>query len=171
MRRREAWVGGVILAVALLVFFLTRDFPAFRARGVTLPGPSFFPNFIAGLLVLCAAMQFARAYREGRAATTAGEDRGDDDAAEESSEAHGGTSPWAGLLTILVLLVGGVLYGLFLEAIGFQLLTFVCCTIVMLCFRVRAPRALLYSGILVIVMTLVFERLFRVPLPYGIFHL
>lgn len=171
MRSRETWVGAATLAVALLVFFLTRDFPAFRARGVTLPGPSFFPNFIAGLLVLCAVMQFVRAFREARAAKSEEEAAGNGEAAEESPETGGGSNPRAGLLTILILLVGGVLYGLFLEKIGFQLLTFVFCAIVMLCFRVRAPRALLYSGILVIVMTLVFERMFRVPLPYGIFHL
>lgn len=165
MNVREAVIGVLCFLLALLVFFWTRDFPGFSARGAHLPGPAFFPNFIAFLLVCCGILQLVRAYREGLATKRAGKRP---DSLKDTVTAF---LRLPGVGTMVLTVASVVVYILVVDSVGFQLTTLALLAIMMLCFQVRPLRAVIYSIVVVAIMVVVFERLFHVPLPYGIFHL
>lgn len=165
MNVREATIGFLFLILSVLVLILTRDFPGFHARGVDLPGPGFFPRFIAYLLICCAILQLIEAYREGRMTREKGE-KLPTFCATFLAFAR---SPGVG--TMLITVVSVIAYVPCLNCLGFQLTTLVFLTVMMICFRVQLVPAIIYSAVVVIVMVIVFERMFHVPLPYGVFHL
>ncbi len=164
MKARETTIGSLLVALSALTFYMTKDFPPFRARGVTLPGPSFFPRFIAVMLFGCGLIELAQAYREGKAASN-------HEQQQDSTNAIQGFSSSPGTKTMAIGIISIVAYALLLEKLGFQIVTAAFLVIMMLCFQVRPVRAVVYSIIVVFIMVALFERLFQVPLPSGFFHL
>lgn len=164
MNVRETTIGALLIALSGFTFYATKDFPPFRVRGVTLPGPSFFPRFVAMALFCCGIIELMQAYRQNRSA----EEQGDQPGFLQviSNFIH---SPGMGAITISIISI--VMYVLLLEKIGFQIMTVAFLATMMLCFHVRPGKAVVYSVIVVMVIVALFERLFQVPLPYGIFHL
>lgn len=153
MSKRETTIGIFCFLIAATVFYLTKDFPGFKARGVSLPGPSFFPNFIASILLICGVIQIIQGWRQKTEAT-------------EVKKLN-----LAGATIIILACLAVVAYVLLLNKIGFQLLTFAFLLLTMVSLQVRPLKALSYSLLVVAVMVLVFDRIFHIPLPYGLFHL
>ena len=164
MNVRETTIGSLLVALSAFTFYITKDFPPFRARGVTLPGPSFFPRFVAAILLCCGLLELIQAYREGSSTKKQENLPG-------FQEILRGFVNSPGMSTIVVGITGIVIYALLLEKVGFQIMTATFLVAMMLCFRVRLLKAITYSVIVVIVMVALFERLFQVPLPPGFFHL
>ena len=164
MNVRETTIGFLLMALSVFTFFITRDFPPFRSRGVTLPGPSFFPRFVAAVLFCCGVIELVQAYRQSRS-----EKEHEKQPSFQQVINDFIRSP--GMGTIVNSVIGIVAYVLLLERIGFEIMTTAFLVVMMLSFHVKPVKAVAYSVIVVIVMVVLFERLFQVPLPPGVFHL
>ena len=164
MNVRETTIGFLLMALSAFTFYITRDFPPFRSRGVTLPGPSFFPRFIATALFCCGILELVQAYRQSRSAK-----EHEKQPAFQQVISDFIRSP--GMGTMVISIIGIVAYVLLLERIGFEIMTAAFLVVMMLCFKVKPVKAVAYSLIVVIVMVVLFEKLFQVPLPPGVFHL
>jgi len=164
MSVRETTIGSLLVALSAFTFYITKDFPPFRSRGVTLPGPSFFPRFVAVVLLCCGILEYVQASRQSRSADEHEKQPG-------FRQVVTGFISSPGMGTIVISIIGIVLYVLLLEKIGFEIMTTAFLVAMMLCFQVKPVKAVAYSVIVVVVMVVLFERLFQVPLPPGVFHL
>lgn len=164
MTVRETTIGSLLMALSAFTFYITRNFPPFRSRGVTLPGPSFFPRFVAAVLFCCGVLELVQAYQQSSSGKEHEKQPGFRQVVSDFIR-----SP--GMGTIVISVIGIVAYVLLLERIGFEIMTTAFLVVMMLCFQVKPVKAVAYSVIVVIVMVVLFERLFQVPLPPGIFHL
>ncbi|MCR4425228.1 MAG: tripartite tricarboxylate transporter TctB family protein [Firmicutes bacterium] len=159
MRKQSLIIGLCCVSLGVTVLLLTRDFPAFRVRGVELPGPAFFPNLIAFGLLVCGAAEFVVAFRA----------RGSETSSDQCPvRTLAGLFGNQGFLSGLIMVACIIAYGVLHERLGFLLTTAIMSTIIMLRFKVRPAQSILASILVTVGLALIFARLLRVPLPTGV---
>lgn len=153
MKVNDAISGGIVIVVAGLIFYFTRDFRLMPGQDY---GAAFFPRVIAsamGLLGLVLVFQGLRATpREAWAAAPAW----------FSSPRH------IGNFALVVALL--VFYILASDRLGFLITGFLCVFLLLLWLRGRQHwlTSLAISVICVLGLQIFFSQLLRVPLPWGV---
>lgn len=144
----EHLIAAISVGLGILMLVLIQGFPVFRLAATGVPGPSFFPRVLAYGFLIVGVAQFIEARKSERFLNFQISDK-------------------QGFLSILIVIVAILLYMQFLESLGFMLITFLFCAVIMLLLRVGLVKSTVISGVLVVVLTLLFSRLFRLPLPTG----
>lgn len=146
----EHLIGIFAIILGISIFFLTNSFPDFNIGNAGVPGPAFFPNLIGGLLILVGIGEFFEARKSKRHLNFAIKNK-------------------QSLFNILVVIALILAYIFLLKKIGFILMSFFFCFVVMKLLQVSWSKSIIFALILVVILYLVFGKLFRLPLPVGIF--
>lgn len=153
MKFSDAITGAVFLALAAFVFVYAGSFPAMR--GVAF-GPDLFPRIIAVMMGLGATILIVGALRPaGRQPTIL-------------------VAQWArdprSYLLFAAVLGSATFYILFSETLGFLLSSFLMlgCLLLVTRGRTRLVSSSVIAATVSVVMYLVFVRMLRVPLPFGV---
>lgn len=150
-KRTDYVVSAVILVFAMAVFAMTKKFPKGR---VGVPGPNFFPNLVAGSLVVLAIALFVRTYF-----FTNGEDSKTDSVVIKPS--------WR-LVAFTVLLA--IIYSGVMEWLGFIVSTFFFIMSLAYLYKMKTWwKVGLFSLSVTLATYLVFARFLLVQLPMGFF--
>lgn len=149
---RDATIGIVVMAFAMAVFVLTRDFPGGTlAEGM---GANFMPNLLAGILAILGLMLVAKGLLIGKGADAA------------TAESRAGQE--RGLTTPVLMCVFVFLYLMALKYLGYVLAT----PIFLFAVVVTLGGGRKLAGIAAIGLTaaiwLIFGLVLKVPLPNGL---
>ena len=152
---REHVIGAVCLAIGATVLILTRNFPSGQGY-VQLTGPAFFPNVLAFILLITGVIEIVvgvvqRATLPVLSFTVIGETLRDRQ-----------------VQSVLIALGLMVLYVVFMKVIGFFTTSFIFLSGMMWRMGVKIVRNIIYTVVLLVVLYLVFARLFFVNLPQGL---
>jgi len=151
---QEHIIGIFCVALGGLVLFLTRGFPSGQGN-VQISGPAFFPNVLSIVLIAVGIVEgLTGSLRDQEGTASIGD-------------------IWKGLrkpefLNILLLAALFLFYIFFVELLGFIITTYIFLFIVMWRLGVPHIKNILYSGIFLVVIVLIFGKLFTVSLPSGI---
>lgn len=151
---QEHIIGLFCVALGGLVLFLTRNFPAGQGN-VQISGPAFFPNVLSIVLIIVGVI-------EGLTGSL-----------KDEGEFASIGAIWRGMkkpefINILMLVALFLFYIFFVELLGFIITTFIFLFIVMWRLGVPLIKNILYSVIFLVVIVLIFGKLFTVSLPSGI---
>ena len=151
---QEHIIGIVCIVIGALVLYLTRHFPSGKGN-VGISGPAFFPNLLAILLLLLGAVQaITGTFSKSGGYTTIHE-------------------IWTQMkkpeFLNLLLLAGLFLFFTFsVEILGFLITTTVFLLVVMWRLGVSLIRNVLYSAVFLVIIIVIFEKIFTVSLPSGV---
>ena len=149
-------VGGVCIAVSLVVLHVSRSFPKATTGSNELTGPSFYPNLLSYALVICGILQIIEGFR---------------------SQEAGYSLEWkrcwqilrqTGPVNILCIIALVVFFILFMETLGFVPCAYLILFALMWRFGVPLIRNLVYSGVFLSLVYLIFGKLFIIYLPSGV---
>jgi hypothetical protein len=152
---QEHLIGIVCLLIALIVLLITPSFPKGQAN-INITGPAFFPNLLAYILILCGIYEILIGFfqEQGRL---------------DIKLAH----LWAGLrspqvINVLLIVLSLIFFILFFEHLGFVVCTFLILSVIM--FRLGVPflKNLVYTIGFVVIILVIFGRLFSISLPSGV---
>jgi len=151
---REHIVGLVCIVIAVFVFMVTPGFPEGQ-DGVNLTGPAFFPEVMAGIYLCFGVYQLALGFllnRKKAEGKEAAPPRMDKRAVQNT-------------IVFLLLLAGFVA---FFEPLGFIVTSLLFLFLFMVSMGVPALKSGIYSAVFVVVIYLLFGKLFTIGLPAGI---
>ena len=151
MKLNDALLGFVFLALSIAVLVAIQSYPKIPGQSI---GPGAFPGLIAVLLGGCSVALIWRGWRARREApwVVMG--------AWLASPRH--------LRNFLVAIGGLAFYVLAADKLGFLICGAFILLALFLSLRVRPPLALALALVLPIVIHLIFYKLLRVPLPWGV---
>ncbi|RKX47584.1 MAG: hypothetical protein DRP32_08700 [Thermotogae bacterium] len=152
MKLKDIVYGSTLIIISIFVFAIGSGFPNYVVRSKELPGPKFFPFLIAYLLIFAGVYFIVRSFLRKRKA-------------EETNATSLVTK--RGILRVISIIVGILLYVPLINLIGFKVGTFILAALFMYILGVKLLRALLYSLILTIVIVLIFGMVFSIPFPQG----
>jgi putative tricarboxylic transport membrane protein len=151
VRFNDALLGALFLALSLAVLAHVRSFPNIPGQSI---GPGAFPALLAVLLGGCSVALIWRGWRERRSQRPIAVD------AWLTSPRH--------VRNFVAALGALVFYIVAAETLGFL----ICGPIILLCLfltlRVRPALAVTLALLLPVVIHLIFYKLLRVPLPWGV---
>ena len=151
MKFNDAVLGGVFLALSIAVLVTVQSYPKIPGQSI---GPGAFPGLIAVLLAGCSIALIWRGWRN----------RGRQPLVEMGA--------WLGsprhLLNFLVATGALAFYVLASDRLGFLICGTVILLALFLALRVRRLLALALAVLLPVVIHLIFYKLLRVPLPWGV---
>lgn len=152
---QEHLVGIVCLMIALFVLLITPSFPKGQAN-MNMTGPAFFPNVLAYILILCGIYEIIIGFFQepGRI---------------DMNFAH----LWAGLrspqiVNVLLIVLSLIFFILFFERLGFVVCTFLILFLIMSRLGVPLLKNLVYTICFVVMILVIFGRLFSISLPSGV---
>ncbi len=148
----EHIIGFLAIFLGIITIILTLHFPKFNIGEEKVPGPSFFPNIIAVFLIFVGILEFFEAKHSTRYASLQGMNK-------------------KGAANVLVVIVAILLYIISLIPLGFIITTFLFSLIIMYLLGVGKIKSIVYSFIVLVILILIFEKLFRIPLPGGFLNL
>jgi putative tricarboxylic transport membrane protein len=149
-------VGGVCIALSLVVLHVSRSFPKATTGSNELTGPSFYPNLLSYALIICGILQVIAGFR---------------------SQEDGFSLEWkrfwhifrqSGPINILCIIALVLFFILFMETLGFVLCCYFILFMLMWRFGVPVIRNLIYSGVFLSLVYLIFGKLFIIYLPSGV---
>lgn len=151
---QEHIIGIVCILVGALVLYLTRHFPSGKGN-VGISGPAFFPNLLAILLLILGAVE---------AVTGTFSKTGDYTTIQEI---------WTLMkkpefLNLILLAALFLFFIFFVEILGFVITTTVFLLAVMWRLGVPLIRNALYSAVFLLVIIVIFDKIFTVSLPSGV---
>jgi putative tricarboxylic transport membrane protein len=151
VRFNDALLGLGFLALSIAVLVNIQGFPSFQGQRV---GPGAFPGLIAILLAGCSLVLIWRGWRERR---------------EQGVIAVGAwlSSP-RHVRNFLVAIGALVFYIVAAEALGFLICGAIILLSLFLSLRVRPALAAVLALLLPVLIHLMFYKLLRVPLPWGV---
>lgn len=149
MKFNDAILGGVFLALSIAVLLHIQAFPNIPGQKI---GPGAFPGLIAVILGGCSVALLWRGFRDRTPLVAVG--------AWLSSPRH--------IRNFLVVVGVLVFYILAAETIGFLICGAVILLALFLTLRVRPRLAFALAMVLPIVIHVIFYKLLRVPLPWGL---
>jgi hypothetical protein len=149
-------IGFACLFVSATILYLTRSFPKVRTGASELTGPSFYPNLLAILFILCGIYEIVYGFKEveGRNAIGLG------------NFLKGIRNP--GFLNIFLMFILTVFFILFLNLLGFIICSYVFLFVLMWRFGVPLLKNILYSILYVLFLLFVFGKMFAIYLPSGV---
>jgi putative tricarboxylic transport membrane protein len=149
VRNTDRWVGLLLAVLALAVLWSARAFPDVPGQKL---GASFLPTLVGAGLLLCGLGLTVRSLRQRAYAHEAGE--------EAAPAEHFGSS---------AVVIGAVVAYIGLsERVGFLFIAPVCLLAVFLALRVRWQVSVAWALGGTVLVHLVFYKLLRVPLPWGV---
>jgi putative tricarboxylic transport membrane protein len=147
----DALLGAVFLALAVAVLVTIQGFPKIPGQSI---GPGAFPGLIAILLAGCAIALMWRGWRE------------------RASQPLVAMGAWLGsprhVCNFLVAVGSLVFYIVAADKLGFLICGALILLALFLTLRVRPPLALGLALLLPVAIHLIFYKLLRVPLPWGV---
>lgn len=155
MKRKTSLLFGIILVgIALFVILRSRTFPPFVLAGNKLPGPGFFPVILSILLGGAGIYECVLAFRQY--------------GLRPSRKYRDLLGDW-GNQNILIIILGLILYVLVVDTLGYLVTTFVFSVLLMVRLKTGWFRGILVSSIVVALIMVIFVKVFKIQLPYGIF--
>ena len=154
MKFNDALLGAVFLALSIAVLVTIQGFPKIPGQSI---GPGAFPGLIASLLAGCSIALIWRGWRE------------------RASQPLVAMGAWLGSLphvrNFLVATGSLVFYVLASDKLGFLICGSLILLSLFLALRVRPLLAVALAVLLPVVIHLIFYKLLRVPLPWGVLPL
>lgn len=149
-------IGLACVFVSAMILYLTRAFPKASTGASDLTGPSFYPNLMAILFMVCGIYEIVYGFKEveGRNAIRLG------------SFFKGIRNP--GFLNIFLMFLLTVFFILFMNALGFIICSYVFLFTLMWRFGVPLLKNILYSVLYVLFLLFVFGKIFTIYLPSGV---
>ena len=153
-KKINIWFGIAVLSLAIFVIIVSLSFPPFILGDKKLPGPNFFPVILSIILIIAGGYIILIALRDMRTKKLT-------------------TKPFREYLkdwgnqNILIIVFSLIIYISFLKWLGFILATFIFSLVLMVRLKTGWIRGLIFSTVAVIVIMLLFVKLFRVQLPEG----
>ncbi|MCU0818544.1 MAG: tripartite tricarboxylate transporter TctB family protein [Beijerinckiaceae bacterium] len=149
MLSSDRWIALVLAALAISIFLVSRNFPTMAGLSV---GPGLFP------MVLSLALLGASAFLALNSRTSS-----EPDSTEEALPRDARS-----LLRVLTVLAACGLFAGLGKVLGFLIVGFLAVACLMIAFGVKLWRALLISGVTVLLLNLFFVKVMRIPLPLGV---
>lgn len=149
MKFNDAVLGAVFLALSIAVLVTIQGFPKIPGQSI---GPGAFPGLIAVLLAGCSLALIWRGFRDKTPMVAVG--------AWLSSPRH--------VQNFLIATGGLVFYVLASEKLGFLICGAIILLALFLTLRVRARLAVPLALVLPVLIHVMFYKLLRVPLPWGV---
>ncbi|HWP46218.1 MAG TPA: tripartite tricarboxylate transporter TctB family protein [Candidatus Limnocylindrales bacterium] len=145
-----------------VVFFLIRDFPRLDDGH---PGPALFPGILAGLFIAFGAfllIQSLRARsRSGTDPLASSQDKGKDLPLQRTYSPQG-------FLNALCVVAAIAFYIFFVEILGFLITGFLLLTLLMIKLKVPIWKSSIVSLLSTVGVYILFAKILRVPLPWGL---
>ncbi len=148
----EHIIGFLSIFLGIITIILTLHFPKFNIGEEKVPGPSFFPNIIAFFLIFVGILEFFEAKHSTRYVFLQGVNK-------------------KGMRNVLIIVLAIFLYTISLIPLGFIITTFLFSLAIMYLLGVGKIKSIVYSFIVLAILILIFEKLFRIPLPGGFLNL
>jgi hypothetical protein len=149
-------IGTVCIILAVVILVTTRSFPKATTGASDLSGPSFYPNLLAYVFLVCGLYEIIGGFRKQKG-------RKPLDLAHFWDSI---TKP--GPLNIL-LTIALILFFIFLmETLGFMVCSYVILFILMGRFGVPLFKNIVYSAIFVLLLNVIFAKIFTIYLPSGV---
>lgn len=149
-------IGFACLFVSAMILFLTRAFPKASTGASDLTGPSFYPNLLAILFILCGIYEIVYGFKEVEGRNSIG----------LASILKGIRNP--GFVNIFLMVLLTVFFIVFMNLLGFIICSYVFLFILMWRFGVPLIRNIFYSIIYVLFLLFVFGKIFAIYLPSGV---
>lgn len=151
MKISDRFIGLILLIFAAFILFEAHGFPLIPGQSI---GSGLMPQIIGFALIACAVVLIASDYAKAQhqALIVVGE----------------WVSDRRSLIQIANIIGGVILYILLAELLGFIVIGTLLILSLLLSFGVRFGRSLMVSIIAVLFIQLVFSKLLRVPLPWGV---
>ena len=149
-------IGAVCIILAVVILVTTRSFPKATTGASDLTGPSFYPNLLAYVFIICGLYEIIGGFRK-----------------QEGRKPFDFTRFWdsiskPGPLNIL-LTISLILFFIFLmEALGFMVCSYIILFILMWRFGVPLFKNIVYSAIFVLLLNVIFAKIFTIYLPSGV---
>lgn len=155
MKKKEFWFGITLIGIGLLVSIISSTFPSFVVEGKKLPGPAFFPAILSVILIIGGGYEILISLR------IKGLQKSKKTFIEYCKD-------W-GNQNIFIVVLTLILYVPIIKWLGFVFGTFLLSFLLMIRLKASWQRGIIASAILVVIIILIFEKVFKVPLPEGIF--
>lgn len=152
-KKTNIWFGIILTGIAVFVIIISLGFPSFIVGDKKLPGPNFFPVILSMILIIAGGYEILIAWRDIQAKK----------ATKISKEYF---KDW-GNQNLLIIVFSLIIYVFLLEWLGFLLATFIFSLILMIRLKTGWIRGTFFSAVAVIVIMLLFVKLFKVQLPEG----
>ncbi len=164
MNYKNIIYGIILIVLSVVIIFLSLDFPSYVVRGKELPGPKFFPQVISGVLIIIGIYEIGLGIYQTKKKK---EKPGELEKGKEVEKETGITK--RGIINIIVVFAGILLFIPFIEIVGFKLGAFIFATVLMSILGMGIIKSLIYSAVLTAVILVIFDYLFRIPFPEGMF--
>jgi len=149
VQRVDRWVGLALAVLGAAVLWSARAFPDVPGQKL---GASFLPMLVGAGLVVCSLLLVRRSFRA------------------PAGGAEAGDRPREQWLAPVLVVASVAAYLALADRLGFLLVAPPCLFVLFLTFGRRATEALLWSLGGAAVVHVVFYKLLRVPLPWGVLH-
>lgn len=160
---RDIWIGVGTILWGSVIFFLIRDFPRLDDGH---PGPALFPGILAGLFIAFGAfllIQSLRARKRLRTGLLApSQDKDKDLPLKGMSYSPQGFSNAFCVIAVILF------YIFFVGTLGFLITGFLLLTLLMIKLRVPIWKSGIISLLSTVGVYLLFAKILRVPLPWGL---
>ncbi len=145
-KKTDLTIGIISCIIGIISYILTLNFPTFGKSGV--PGPEFFPRILAILFLIISVIQISKSFVEKNKQT------------QEVEKVN--------YIRMLILIGLFVFYILFLDILGFFITTIIFLMILQKLLSVKLKTSLFVTFIIIMIIFLIFDKLFCVSLPMGI---
>jgi len=154
-KKGNIYFGIILIAIAIYVIIVSLTFPPFIQGGKKLAGPNFFPILLSIVLIVTGSYEIF---------ITLIEKKRKNKARKKLLLAY--LNNW-GNQNVLLIILGLILYVPLLEWLGFALATFIFSLTLMIRLKTGWIRGTIFSTVAVIVIMLLFVKVFKVQLPTG----
>lgn len=152
---QEHIIGIICLVISTIILFLTRSFPKGQ-ENINISGPAFFPNLLAIIFILCGIYEVIIGFFQ---------ETGHIDM-DPKHLMEGIRKPE---VINIILIIGLILFFIFFfEKVGFILCTGILIFVLMARLGVPILKNLLYTISFIVIILIIFGRLFSISLPSGI---
>lgn len=148
------WFGIILIVIAVFIIIMSLGFPSFIVGDKKLPGPNFFPVILSIILIIAGGYEILTARR------------GDMLAKISAKSSKGYLKDW-GNQNVLIIVFSLLIYISFISWLGFSLATFIFSLTLMIRLKTGWIRGTIFSTVAVIVIMLIFTKIFMVQLPEG----
>ncbi|MCY1152251.1 MAG: tripartite tricarboxylate transporter TctB family protein [Sphaerochaetaceae bacterium] len=145
-KKTDLIIGIISCILGIISYVLTLNFPTFGKSGV--PGPEFFPRILAILFLIISVIQISKSFVEKNTKT------------QEIEKVD--------YIRMLILIALFAFYILFLDILGFFITTIIFLMILQKLVSVKFKTSIFVTFIIIMIIFLIFDKLFCVSLPAGI---
>lgn len=152
---KDIILGLTLIVISIVVLTISSSFPNFVVRGERLPGPKFFPTVLA-IILICFAL-----YCLLLGIITLRNSR------KPSGTPDNSRTP-AGIINILCISLSVFFFVPIINLVGTLVGITVIGTALMTLLSIKWYQSLMYSSALAFLVYIIFQIVFKVPLPEGI---